>query len=151
MDFLLEQPDFIPQFFIVPSNAINLSDVQKNNGSYNHKALIFVLKEMEKAQDYSFLGRILQAVELDLHTDCDIVEYEKNALLSFQQHYDMQPVVLFFGVAPSEAGLQTEWKKYKPYKLGKSLFLYIDGLKQIETDPRLKQELWKCLKTIFNK
>ena len=166
-DFLLEQPDFINQIFILPANNIALSGVSSTNNpndikqsqgknnqySDNPKALICVFKETNKITDYSFLIRILQAVDLQLVSDCNLYECTENESLSLHYIYNNTPVkiVLFFGISPQNAGLQNDWKKYKPYRLADSYFLCADRLETIENDANLKKNLWACLKFVFNK
>ncbi|MEY4926344.1 MAG: hypothetical protein RI894_780 [Bacteroidota bacterium] len=153
LDFVIEQPGFITQLFIIPTSDIELSEDKKKQGSDNPKALICVFKERQTQTDYTFLIRILQAVDLQLDTNCNLYECEKNTHLSLQYSYQEKPVeiVLFFGISPKNAGLQNDWKKYRPYLLNHTYFLHIDSLGTIENDANLKKKLWECLKFVFKK
>ncbi len=153
LDFVLEQPGFINQIFVVPTTDIEMSDDKKKQLSDNPKALICVFKVRDTETDYAFLIRILQAVDLQLDTDCILYECEKDTSLSLHYSYQSKPVkiVLFFGVLPQNVGLQNDWKQYKPYLLNNTYFLHIDDLKKIENDANLKKKLWECLRFVFKK
>ena len=152
-EFLLEQPNFLEQLVVVPANDIELSEVQKNIRSDNPQALIIVFKESNCDTDYSFLIRILQAVDLQLDTHCNLYEMNKKEDISLQYSYNNKAVeiVLFFGISPKKAGLQNDWKMYRPYLIGDTYFVYADDLQRIENDANLKKNLWAVLKFVFKK
>ncbi len=153
IDFLLEQPGFLNQLIVVPNTAIEVSEGRNNRVAGNPKALIIVFKETNTVIDYSFLIRILQSVDLQLDTDCNLYECDKEEAISLKYFYDNSPVkiVLFFGVSPKQAGLQNDWKMYRPYTIGETQFVYIDELERIQNDANLKKNLWNVLKYVFGK
>ncbi len=153
IDFLLEQPEFLNQLVLVPNTAIVVSEGRNNRSSDNPKGLIIVFKETNADTDYSFLIRILQSVDLQLDTDCNLYECKEDEAISLQYFYENTPVkiVLFFGISPKQAGLQNDWKMYRPYTIGETQFIYIDKLQRIQNDANLKKNLWNVLKFVFNK
>ena len=102
-------------------------------------------------ENIAFLTKILQAIEIQVDTHINILEYDKNEKIDLSEYLENKNLNRFWwiGVNPKSAGLQTQWQRYKIYTLNDAQHFISDDLATIATKPELKRALWQTIQLFF--
>jgi hypothetical protein len=106
----------------------------------------------QRVEDEDYLKKIIGAAKLNLLEDCLILRGSLDTKFpSFAQmtaHYPIQKAV-FFGIKPSDLGLNLVIPLYQPTVFSGSTFLFVDKLAVIENSKERRAALWACLQRLF--
>ncbi|MCS6929035.1 MAG: hypothetical protein NZM43_06015 [Saprospiraceae bacterium] len=125
--------------------------LQVVRGDFQKQVAVIALDEPSKGDKTAFLEKILTAVGLDLHKDTLFAAIQPNRISGLGCFLrEKQPrVVLVFGVAPRDLGMQIELFEYQPIKFHQAIFLRAHALAILETNREFKGRLWNALKKVF--
>ena len=117
----------------------------------NRKGLLVVISGEENHELTAFLIKVLAAVKHDLHQDASTLHISPAQNFTFSEIARSAKLsnAVFFGLKPSQAGLNLTLRPYQPKVFGKTTFLFADDLAKIQNDAELKRQLWAALKTMF--
>ncbi len=127
------------------SEVLNLNNVQ------NAGILIVYFNEKNNPDVEILLKNILEAAKIDFEKDIVSLKITAQEKFSFRQLRDKMPVkdLLFFGVQPSNFGLNYFIKPYQPLNVKDLRILLVNSLEEINADVKKKKALWSCLKEMY--
>lgn len=123
---------------------------EKGTGN-NGKHILICLSGADTPDNQIFLEKVMAAAEIDLAADAFIVRLEEGEQFSFSSldHAMGFSIALFFGIRPSDAGLNVNAQKYTSVTIAGKTFLFSDTLDVIQAKQDLKRPLWEALKSVF--
>ena len=144
------------------SNIFVLPEAEKQQLTLigeNKKAVLIIIRVEELNPELMvFLGKILEAVRLNIKEDIHILNITNHSSISFPQlyHKHAYQYLLCFGLQPKEMGLNIECQLYRSFTLSEVTMLFANNLQDIfnERQQGKKQmavALWKALQGIFLK
>jgi DNA polymerase III psi subunit len=128
-----------------------LGDKFMGEGRGGH--LIVYENSTSSDNNHDFLKKVLQAVKLNISTDCYVLavaENEKIALGPVLRQKEIKNV-LIFGLGPEQVGMHVQLQRYQIATLETQKILLADDLSKIQTDEKLKRALWNGLQDLFLK
>lgn len=105
-------------------------------------------EEVISKNELMFLTKILQAVQLTL-ADVAVLRWDDSYHLSMLQDAFKFQTFICLSQIPTCLQSILPSERYQIKNSSKVQYLFIDSLKEIETDVEKKKLLWKCLKTLF--
>ncbi len=125
----------------------------------DNRRQVLVLQETpgrEATELEAFLGRMLKAAGLDLHTDISQLQLAPGEALSLSglRSYVPFSTVLAFGISPGQLGLHMNINKYHPLHHAGITYLFADQLSAIHAERQsggreMAGALWAALQQIF--
>ncbi len=97
------------------------------------------------------LKNILSAVKLDIDKDIALLKttpFERYSFNDIKQRLAIKDL-LFFGIPPSNFGLNHAVKPYQPLKTDNLRLVLFDSLEKVSGDVKKKKALWGCLKELY--
>ncbi|HFA48177.1 MAG TPA: hypothetical protein ENJ95_04075 [Bacteroidetes bacterium] len=98
-----------------------------------------------------FLQKVMAAVKIDLPKDAFTLFLKPGQKFIFSDLANTHQFqkAIFFGLKPTDAGLNLNIQKYTPLKYNGKTFLFSDLLSEVQNKPALKRPLWEALKVVF--
>lgn len=122
----------------------------ETRGALGKKIWIIIDVREDDEQHRTLLGKILMAVGKSLDEDtCTLIYDNKPFQLSALASSHHPQIVLCFGIAPSEIGLNIVDTKYQRMTLGETVYLFADAMSKITADQSAKKNLWSVLQKLF--
>jgi hypothetical protein len=141
--------DFLDfEVFALPEKKTEFSN--KNNKPAANILIIFYNEKNDPELEV-LLKNILSAAKLDFDKDIVLLKTTPQARFSFSEIQKKMPLkdLLFFGINPSNFGLNYSIKPYQPLTINKLRILSLDSLEEVNTDVNKKKALWSCLKEMY--
>lgn len=117
----------------------------------NARKILLVVHPSPTEADSGFLAKVLSAVNVDAKRDILLATAENKqtfSLFDLVRKHSIE-VVLIFGLAPSDCGLNLNMRPYRPITHKGVLFLLCNQLEEIAANQQLKKHLWSALQQIF--
>ena len=136
------------EVFAVPDKNSSLLNT-KNLGQ--KEILVLYFNENNDDELDVLLKNILTAAKLDFDKDISLLKtttdqkYSSGDLLEKLSVKDF----LFFGILPSNFGINYQLNPYQPVNFKNRRFLLIDSLDEIKSDVNKKKALWSCLQEMY--
>jgi DNA polymerase III psi subunit len=117
----------------------------------NPIATIIVYTISLTAENRLFLDKILQALNIQVDTHINILEYNNDSGIDIQEYLQTQPTqrVWWIGIQPKNAGWQMNWQPYKIYTVGEKQHFISHNLDIIAEKQDLKRQLWQTIQVFF--
>jgi hypothetical protein len=130
----------IPEF---DSLAINLI----GDGS---RGLLCITESDSFGQDEEMtLKKLISAIKYDFDKDIFFLKIHKGDIFSVGTLPVQYKDVIAFGVLPEQLGLNIDYKWYEILKFDHSRMLLSESIKDLNTFPQKKQQLWVKLQQMF--
>jgi hypothetical protein len=120
-------------------------------GANARQVLVGFFDEQSTEQE-DYLKKIMSAAKLNLLEDCLILRGSlETKFPSFAQIQNAQVVkkAVFFGINPSDLGLNLVIPPYQPIVFSNCTFLFVDKISIIEPSKERRAALWACLQRMF--
>jgi len=112
------------------------------------KLLIVVRLEDFTETEKSSLTGILKAINHDINTDAKVVIISSN--LCNISMIDMESIkVISFGISPIDLGLSLPYPTFTPIYFESLIYINSEKISAVMEDIKKKQQLWECLKKVF--
>ena len=135
---------------IFPTPELSEFSAQLAGANVQQVLVGFFDEQSVEREDY--LKKIMSAAKLNLLEDCRILrgshETKFPSFIDIQHAHNVQKAV-FFGIKPSDLGLNLEMPPYQPIVFNKCVFLFVDKISIIEPSKERRAALWVCLQKIF--
>jgi hypothetical protein len=135
---------------IFPTPELSEFSAQLEGANGRQVLVGFFDEQSVEREDY--LKKIMSAAKLNLLEDCLILrgshETKFPSFTDIQHAHPVQKAV-FFGIQPSDLGLNLEIPPYQPILFNKCVFLFVDKISVIEPSKERRAALWACLQKIF--
>jgi hypothetical protein len=144
----LKNSFFDYQIFPTPE----LSEFSAQLAGANGRQVLVGFFDEQSVEREDYLKKIMSAAKLNLLEDCLILRgSQETKFPSFRdmQHAHKVQQAVFFGIKPSDLGLNLEIPPYQPIVFNKCVFLFVDKISVIEPSKERRAALWACLQKIF--
>ena len=141
--------DFLDfEVFAVPDKNSTLLNT-KNVAQKEILVLYFNENNVEELE--VLLKNILSATNLDFDSKFSLIKITSDQTFSSSDIFEkLSPKdLIFFGINPTNFGINYNLNLYQPQKVKQRRFLLIDSLHEINTDVKKKKALWSCLKEMY--
>ena len=129
-----------------------LSEFSAQLAGANARQVLVGFFDEQSVEREDYLKKIMSAAKLNLLEDCLILrgshETKFPSFIDMQHTHNVQKAV-FFGIKPSELGLNLEIPPYQPIVFNNCVFLFVDKISIIEPSKERRAALWACLQKIF--
>lgn len=117
----------------------------------NNKKILVCLSDQKGPAVQEFLQKVIASVGVDLHNDAFELYLPTGYQINFStlDHEKGFNTALFFGLRPTDVGLNLNAQKYQPLSYLDKTYLFSDALEVIQNKPELKRPLWEGLKAVF--
>jgi DNA polymerase III psi subunit len=144
--------DFEFQFFddaIYKVGNLN-EDLKKLLPNAEQASVLICLLEPISDDLRDFLHKILEAVKLNPKQEvCQLITSKHQlSWVNIEEQLKVDKVILF-GMPASKIGLHLRLPAYQPFEWEGKSFLLAHQLKDIQTDPQKKRQLWGALQAMF--
>lgn len=151
----MKKENNIPYFDFLDFEVFAVPD--KNSALLNTKniaqkeILVFYFNKQNDTELEALLKNIMSAANLDFDKDVALLKitshqkYSSSDLLEKLSAKDL----LFFGINPTNLGINYGINLYQPLTVQNRRFLQIDSLEEIKNDVNKKKALWSCLKEMY--
>jgi hypothetical protein len=129
-----------------------LSEFSAQLAGANNRQILVGFFDEQSVEREDYLKKIMSAAKLNLLEDCLILRgSHETKFPSFidMQHAHLVQKAIFFGIKPSDLGLNLEIPPYQPILFNKCVFLFVDKISVIEPSKERRAALWACLQKIF--
>ena len=141
--------DFLDfEVFALPDNK---SEFFNLNNAQHASIMVVYINDKNNPDLELLLKNILEAAKLDFEKDIVSLKTTAQEKFSFSQMKEKLSVkdLFFFGVQPSNFGLNYSLKLYQPLKVKGLRILLVNSLEEINADVNKKKALWSCLKEMY--
>ena len=134
--------------FALPDQKFGLKN-KKN--TTQQEILVVYSNENDDPVLEELLRNILSAANLDIENGIVFLKTTPQERYSFHEINEKLSLkdLLFFGIPPSNFGLNYIVKHYQPLSVKKWRMLLINSLEEVHTDVNKKKALWSCLKEMY--
>ena len=123
-----------------------------NSNKAPHARILIVYFNKKNNPDLDILLKnILEAAKLDFEKDIISLKTTVQEKFSFSQIKEKLSIkdLLFFGIKPSNFGLNYSIEPYQPIQINDLRILLVNSLEEINADVNKKKALWSCLKEMY--
>lgn len=114
------------------------------------KFIIILESDNYNAEMIEFLKKVFASISVDLLTDCTILSFNRQDILSFENifKFGISKHIISFGIDSSYFDVQTflkkrEWNCFENFSI-----MLFDNLHEIRNNQNLKRKLWEQLKML---
>ena len=141
--------DFLDfEVFALPDKKSDL--LNKNNAPKANILVVYFNDKNDNELDV-LLQKIFAAVNLEINKDIILLKTTTEEKYSFNEIQEKMSVndLLFFGVKPSNFGLNYSIEPYHPLAINNLRILLLNSLEEISKDVNKKKALWSCIKEMY--
>ena len=136
--------------FVLPETKTELLNIVN---SFQKEILVVYFNDKNEPELDLLLKNIFSAANKTPEKEILLLKATRQAIYSFHDLKEKLPLKdhLFFGIPPSNFGLNFSIEPYQPLVVNNLRILLIDSLETINTDVNKKKALWSCLKEMYLK
>ncbi len=136
------------EVFVLPENK---SELLIKNNAPDAAILIVYFNEQNNPELEVLLKNILSAVNLEINKDIILLKTTPQTKYSFSSLQQKLPVkdFLFFGIHPTNFGLNYSIAPYQPLIRNNLRILFSNSLEEVNNDVNKKKALWSSLKEMY--
>lgn len=121
----------------------------ETRGSNAKKVWFIADADSDEVTYHNLMDKIAASVGLSLENDVQTLFVLEDVQLSYTLSQKPEQIIVVFGPAPKQLGLNLEKQLYQITQLNGHTFLFSDSLSTITTDQQAKRALWSALKALF--
>jgi hypothetical protein len=139
-------------FYDFPLYKTSSFDKTALKGDGKKKLLIVINDEnLSNEENLLFLEKIIAAIKYSLREDAYYIYTNDDEKIMLSEIVSIHEIssVLVFGIDHHALGIHVNQKKYQPFVLQQTTYLFADNLTEVQSQKEFKGALWDALKRIF--
>lgn len=138
------------KYFSIPLYVDNTHLIERIGPNNRVKVFVFLKKEDFTQENEALLSKILQAINLDIKKDVQVLLLKpgQDAYIIDELDLSVENLFIGFGLNAKRIGLQCRTIPYKWMTLGKIKVLFSHTMNDLQSNVNFKKQLWALLQQL---